>query len=62
MAVFDTAWPIYSESGSRHSGTLVEIEIFKMATINVKNIMISITSLLILPENYSLCLVIGLVI
>ena len=55
MTVVDTTWPIYSESGSCHSGTLGEIEIFKMAATNVKNITIAITSLLILPpETYSL--------
>ena len=32
---FDTMWPIYSESGSSHSGTLGEIEIFKMAAMNM---------------------------
>ena len=57
MTVFDTMWPIYSESGSCHSGTLGKIEIFKMAAMNVKNITIAITSRLILPETYSLCLV-----
>ena len=44
MTVFDTMWPIYSESGSCHSGTVGEIEILKMATTNVKNITIAITS------------------
>ena len=38
MTVFDTTWPIYSESGSCHSVTIWEIEIFKMATTNVKQI------------------------
>ena len=45
MTVFDTTWPIYSESGSCHSVTLWEIEIFKMATTNVKQIKIILTSL-----------------
>ena len=59
MTVFDTTWPIYSESGSCHSGTRGEIEIFKMGATNVNNITIAVASLLILPETYSLCPVIG---
>ena len=58
MTVFDTTWPTYSECGSCHSGTLGEIEIFKMAATNVKHITIAIASLLILTETYSLRLVI----
>ena len=40
MTVFDTAWPIYSEYGSYHSGTREEIEIFKMAASKMKTIII----------------------
>ena len=42
MTVFDTALPLYSESGSYHSGTREEIEISKMAAANMKTIIITI--------------------
>ena len=61
ITVFDTTWSMYSESGSRHSGTLGEIEIFKMAATRMKKIVITITSLLILPKTYSMYLVVCLV-
>jgi len=51
MAVSGTRGPAYSESGSCRSGTLREIEKFKMAAkmaaANVKNYKIVTTSLLI---------------
>ena len=50
MPVSGTREPPYSESGSCHSGTLGEIEKFKMAAkmaaVNVKNYKIVTTSLL----------------
>jgi len=56
MAVSGTTGPAYSESGSCHSGTLGEIEKFKMAakmaSANVKNCKIVTTSLLIHLETY----------
>jgi len=58
MAVSGTMGPAYSESGSCHSGTLGEIEKFKMtakmAAANVKNYKIVTTSLLIQLETYFL--------
>ena len=38
MTVFDTTWPIHSESGSSHSGPLGEIKIFMMASTKMKHI------------------------
>ena len=58
MPVSDTRGPAYSESGSCHSGTLGEIEKFKMAAkmaaANVKNYQIVTTSLLTHLETYFL--------
>ena len=59
--VYDTLLSIYTESGWCHSGTLGEIEIFKMAAAYLKHILITIISLLMVLETFSPCLVIGLV-
>ena len=40
---------------------LGEIEIFKMAAKDLKNILITIIPLLMVPETFSPCLVIGIV-
>ena len=59
--VYDTLLSTYTESGWCHSGTLGEIEIFKMAAEYLKHILITIISLLMVPETFSPCLVIWLV-
>ena len=59
--VYDTLLSTDTESGWCHSGTLGAIEILKMAAADLKNILITINSLLMVPETFSPCLVIGLV-
>ena len=63
MTVSDTGGLTYSESGSCHSVTFGEFEIFKMAAkmaaASVKNCKIAIASLLMHLETYFLRLGIG---